>query len=306
MDALARELAEVNSRPHGGKQKREALWPVHQINHQRSRYVYSMFYKHRKISKELYDYCLREKLADANLIAKWKKPGYERLCSTIVINPKNFPFGTTSICRVPRNSRVKKNIVEAHTGCRGCASGDGSSNIFGNKYGQDLAKIQIKREEKLESTLANNEGPWGVLSDDEDEDSDEGNSEAEDKNGDEIEANEDRESQVVGESQVRGESQVIGNGNSLTISSHGETEKSSAGNQSLLPGKLTLEARLAEHEEERNSAFIAATEFSGFKPGFYFGTGSRGLGYYIDNNINRWQATQLAIPGHPNKKKRKL
>lgn len=33
-------------------------------------------------------------------MAKWKKPGYERLCSTYVINTKNYKFGTTSICRV--------------------------------------------------------------------------------------------------------------------------------------------------------------------------------------------------------------
>lgn len=33
-------------------------------------------------------------------MAKWKKPGYERLCSTYVINTKNYKFGTVSICRV--------------------------------------------------------------------------------------------------------------------------------------------------------------------------------------------------------------
>ena len=34
------------------------------------------------------------------------------------------------------------------TGCRGCASGPGGeSNIFGNKYGQHLAAIQVAREE---------------------------------------------------------------------------------------------------------------------------------------------------------------
>lgn len=35
-------------------------------------------------------------------------------------------------------------------GCRGCASGPGgSANIFGNKYGQYLAAIQVAREERL-------------------------------------------------------------------------------------------------------------------------------------------------------------
>eukprot|EP00595_Chromulina_sp_UTEXLB2642_P003611 CAMPEP_0196767176 /NCGR_PEP_ID=MMETSP1095-20130614/37046_1 /TAXON_ID=96789 ORGANISM="Chromulina nebulosa, Strain UTEXLB2642" /NCGR_SAMPLE_ID=MMETSP1095 /ASSEMBLY_ACC=CAM_ASM_000446 /LENGTH=126 /DNA_ID=CAMNT_0042133847 /DNA_START=354 /DNA_END=734 /DNA_ORIENTATION=- len=35
------------------------------------------------------------------------------------------------------------------TGCRGCASGSGGQkNIFGNRYGQYLAAIQISREER--------------------------------------------------------------------------------------------------------------------------------------------------------------
>jgi bud site selection protein 31 len=83
------------------------------------------------------------------LIAKWKKPGYERLCSTYVINPRNYKFGTVSICRVPKHSLAPGTEIEdPMTGCRGCASGS-SSNIFGNKYGQYLAAIQIAREERI-------------------------------------------------------------------------------------------------------------------------------------------------------------
>lgn len=115
-------------------------------------------------------------------MAWWKKPGYERLCSTYVINPKNFNFGTVSICRVRRSvavnastrlpasfrpargplhgprSQVPRRELEAgkivfdqFTGCRGCCSGSaGYKNIFGNKYGQHLADIQVKREQLRE------------------------------------------------------------------------------------------------------------------------------------------------------------
>ncbi|ETL84867.1 hypothetical protein L917_15439 [Phytophthora nicotianae] len=149
MDALESELREKMNEPHEGKRQCEALWPVHQINWQRSRYVYDMFYKYKKISREVYDYCVRRKLVDANLIAKWKKPGYERLCSTFAINTKNYNYGTVSICRVPRQQLSEGQVVqEKHSGCRGCASGPGGyHNIFGNKYGQYLARIQIAREE---------------------------------------------------------------------------------------------------------------------------------------------------------------
>lgn len=45
---------------HEGKRRTESLWPVHQINWQRTRYIYDLYYKYGKISRELYDYCLQE------------------------------------------------------------------------------------------------------------------------------------------------------------------------------------------------------------------------------------------------------
>mmetsp|Transcript_23944 Transcript_23944/g.26211 ORF Transcript_23944/g.26211 Transcript_23944/m.26211 type:complete len:290 (-) Transcript_23944:70-939(-) len=146
--ALENELRERVNEPHEGLRKNEALWPVHQINWQKSRYVYDMYYTYNRISKEVYDYCINNKIIDAQLIAKWKKAGYERLCSTYVINPRNYKFGTVSICRVPKQFLAPGTAIEdPTTGCRGCASGN-SHNIFGNKYGQYLAAIQIAREER--------------------------------------------------------------------------------------------------------------------------------------------------------------
>lgn len=141
-------LLEVNE-PHEGLRKNESQWPIHQINWQKSRYVYDMYYTYSRISKEVYDYCINNKVVDVALIAKWKKPGYERLCSTYVINPRNYKFGTVSICRVPKQSLAPgTEIQDPTTGCIGCASGS-NHNIFGNKYGQYLAAIQIAREEKI-------------------------------------------------------------------------------------------------------------------------------------------------------------
>ena len=78
-----------------------------------------MYYVHKRISKEVYDFCIKNKIVDANLIAKWKKPGYERLCSTYVINTKNFNHGTVSICRVPRQSLAADQVIEdQHSGCK--------------------------------------------------------------------------------------------------------------------------------------------------------------------------------------------
>jgi len=51
---------------------------------------------------ELYEYCLKEGIADKNLIAKWKKPGYENLCCLRCIQTRDTNFGTNCICRVPK------------------------------------------------------------------------------------------------------------------------------------------------------------------------------------------------------------
>lgn len=124
-----------------------------------------MYYTYERISREVYDYCITNKLVDAGLIAKWKKPGYERLCSTYTINPRNYKFGTVSICRVPKQYLAPgMEIEDPMTGCRGCASGNGT-NVFGNKYGQYLATIQIAREERLRQQEEN---------EDDNEDDDEG------------------------------------------------------------------------------------------------------------------------------------
>ncbi len=45
-----------------------------------SRYIYELFYEKEAISKRLYDWLLKNGYADGNLIAKWKKQGYEKVC----------------------------------------------------------------------------------------------------------------------------------------------------------------------------------------------------------------------------------
>jgi len=168
IEALENELRDKVKESNDGKRNHESIWPVHQINWQRSRYVYDMFYTYGRISHKVYDYCLRSKIADPSLIAKWKKPGYERLCSTYVINPANFKFGTTSICRVPMRDRgeSQKTAQDPTTGCLGCASGNqggGSRNIFGNKYGQHLAAVQEARAIRAEAINAKRRGEQTML-----------------------------------------------------------------------------------------------------------------------------------------------
>jgi hypothetical protein len=66
-------LNSAENEGHEGKRRVETVWPIFQLHHQRSRYIYELYYKRKAISKELYEYCLSEKYADKALIAKWKK-----------------------------------------------------------------------------------------------------------------------------------------------------------------------------------------------------------------------------------------
>ena len=59
--------------------KHQAQWPIFQIAHQRSRYVYELYYEKEAISRQLYDWLLKNGYADPMLIAKWKKQGYEKV-----------------------------------------------------------------------------------------------------------------------------------------------------------------------------------------------------------------------------------
>lgn len=70
---LANQMRDAENDPHEGKRKAESLWAIWRLHHQRSRYIYEMYYKKKEISREVYDYCINENWADKNLIAKWKR-----------------------------------------------------------------------------------------------------------------------------------------------------------------------------------------------------------------------------------------
>ncbi len=133
----------AETEPHEGKRKVESLWPIFRLHHQRSRYIFDLFYKRKAISRgmvvgyslvafvsmrvvklwfsfaELYDYCIREGYADKNLIAKWKKQGYENLCCLRCIQTRDTNFGTNCICRVPKG---KLEVVSCVIYSRPCTS----------------------------------------------------------------------------------------------------------------------------------------------------------------------------------------
>jgi len=113
LEDYAKKMRDAENESHEGKRKAESLWPIMRISHARSRYVYELYYKREAISRELYDWLLKEGYADAkyvlkllllllpltvlfsyfdSLVAKWKKTGYEKLCCLRCIQTRVWFF----------------------------------------------------------------------------------------------------------------------------------------------------------------------------------------------------------------------
>ena len=111
------------------------------------------------MSKKLYDFLVREKIADGALISKWRKPGYEILCSLLAIQKSGHNFGGTSHCRVPMKNRTPQQKItpDVQTGCICCCSGDG-------KFGGPIWwNTKVDEEEDA------NRAVWGQEGDSEEE-----------------------------------------------------------------------------------------------------------------------------------------
>lgn len=91
---------------------------ITQIHNQSNRYLFNLYYKRKAISKETWLWLVKWKYVDPNLVSKWKKQGYERLCCLDCIGE------TVCVCRVPL--AVRKGDAEPCTkcGCVSCSSGD--------------------------------------------------------------------------------------------------------------------------------------------------------------------------------------
>jgi bud site selection protein 31 len=76
---FSNKMKDAENAPSTNVPRHAAMWPIFQISHQRSRYVYELYYEKEGISKELYEWLLKNGYADAQLIAKWKREGYEKV-----------------------------------------------------------------------------------------------------------------------------------------------------------------------------------------------------------------------------------
>lgn len=127
LNKLLLKLKEAQSSTLKTDTKNTSLWKVIQVNHQISRYIYNLYYQKKVISKELYEWLSNQKYCNKDLIAKWKKQGYENLCCINCIMKSEKNHNSTCICRVPKHKLEEKEAKDLQCitcGCRGCASTD--------------------------------------------------------------------------------------------------------------------------------------------------------------------------------------
>jgi len=157
LEKFEEKMKEAIDDPQEGKRKAEATWMITRLHWEKNRFFFEMYHEEKNISKQLFEYLVRMKIADGPLIAKWRKPGYEYLCSLQSIDTRNTNYGTASICRVPIHQRPERPTPSQSTGCVSCASCDKGAPIWWNtKFNatQKRALEQDEEEEELDPEVA--------------------------------------------------------------------------------------------------------------------------------------------------------
>lgn len=180
--------------PPDEKRRNEITWPMHKLHYQYNRYLYDMHYRERRISKQLLDYLIHEKLADGRLISKWRRPGYERLCSLQVITKSNTAFGTVGVCRIPLHERRGQILPNVLTGCVSCASGDGGP-IWWDDPVPDIVKERIQEIDPGKAELADEDLESSDENDDHTKDEATSPNHAQDSSGEQSEGNDEADQQ---------------------------------------------------------------------------------------------------------------
>ncbi|KAK4533726.1 hypothetical protein CCYA_CCYA18G4608 [Cyanidiococcus yangmingshanensis] len=109
------------------------LWPLHQVHHDQNRAIYLKRFVERKLSRATFAYFVRYRIADGDLIAKWRRRGYRALCSLWAVS-RCTAQGGHAVCRVPLRKRRPGPRSELNTraflmpsratGCVTCADDD--------------------------------------------------------------------------------------------------------------------------------------------------------------------------------------
>ncbi|KAK1456920.1 hypothetical protein CCUS01_09799 [Colletotrichum cuscutae] len=112
------KMKDAQNKPPPTGPKHQAQWEIFQIAHARSRYIYDLYYEKEAISKQLYEWLLKNGYADAMLIAKWKKQGYEKVSwhahqeRQVILLTCVYSFAACAVSKPRRRTSTRPASVE--------------------------------------------------------------------------------------------------------------------------------------------------------------------------------------------------
>ena len=73
IEEFNRKMRAAEIAPHEGERKIESSWPIYRIHHERSRYIYDLYYKRKVISKVCFDLLSHAASRNSMIIASKRK-----------------------------------------------------------------------------------------------------------------------------------------------------------------------------------------------------------------------------------------
>uniref|UniRef100_A0AAZ3NTU3 Protein BUD31 homolog n=1 Tax=Oncorhynchus tshawytscha TaxID=74940 RepID=A0AAZ3NTU3_ONCTS len=111
LDELDQKMREAETEPHEGKRKVESLLPIFRLHHQRSRYIFDLFYKRKAISRGRCYCYIRGRGSAENLT----------LASGLTSRSLSLAVCLVCLCLCLSPSLQGRIIECTHCGCRGCS-----------------------------------------------------------------------------------------------------------------------------------------------------------------------------------------
>merc|ERR1711976_1024194 len=107
------------------KRNCESSWKIHRIHWEKNLFIFDLMYRRKIMSKNMFEWLIKENMADRTLIEKWRRPGFNTICSLMAIQKSSHNYRTTSHCRVPIAQRPPQLAITPNvkTGCISCYAG---------------------------------------------------------------------------------------------------------------------------------------------------------------------------------------
>ncbi|EEQ90209.1 cell cycle control protein cwf14 [Blastomyces dermatitidis ER-3] len=112
---FSNKMKDAENASHEGKKRHEVLWPIFQISHARSRYIYDLYYEKEAISKQLYDWLLKITTRTPCLLQNGRSRVMKSSAASAASRPKkqiSTPRASAA-CRKPSSKKTRASSASA-------------------------------------------------------------------------------------------------------------------------------------------------------------------------------------------------